>query len=116
MIEATLVQLADPVLAGGLHPQTAPQGMATPYGIYELIVAVPQNTLADGVTAEQNIFQIDVFGSTYLVAKAAGEALDAAIQGAFEAGTLTGICRSRRSRYEAEVKLHRFIYEYSLWS
>ena len=33
-IEQTLVTMAAPYLAGGLHPNIAPQNGARPYGVY----------------------------------------------------------------------------------
>lgn len=116
VIEETLAQLADAVLAGGLYPQVAPEGVAKPYGVYSLVAGIPQNTLSDGEVGRQDVFQIDVFGTTYLSAKGAAEALADAIQGAFQDGSLQGVRQSIRSLYEPEVRLHRFIQEYSFWS
>jgi len=114
-IEQTLVAMAAPYLAGGLHPNVAPQNCARPYGVYSVVVSQTNNTLSDGVTINQDIFQVDVWDVTYQGALAAGEPFAAAMQAAFDAGTFTGIQRSRRGRYDADSKLHSFLYEFSIW-
>ena len=114
-IEQTLVAMASPLLAGGLHPNVAPQNGARPYGVYTLIVSPAQNTLSDGQTIQQEIFQVDIWDETYPGALAAGHAFSAALQAAFEAGTMAGVQRSRRGRYDPETGLHGFLYEFSFW-
>ncbi|WP_374690311.1 hypothetical protein [Accumulibacter sp.] len=114
-IEQTLVTLAAPILAGGLHPNCAPQNGARPYGVYTNVVSPTHNTLSDGVPIQQDIFQIDVWADTYEGALTAGNGFAAAVQDAFEAGTLTGVQRSRRGRYDPETGLHGFLYEFSFW-
>jgi len=114
-IEQTLVTMAAPHLAGGLHPNIAPQNGARPYGVYTHIVSPTQNTLSDGVPINHDIFQVDVWDATYQGALAAGDAFAAALQAAFDAGTITGVQRNRRGRYDAETGLHGFIYEFSFW-
>jgi len=91
-IEQTLVTMAAPHLAGGLHPNIAPQNGARPYGVYTHIVSPTQNTLSDGVPIHHDIFQVDVWDATYQGALAAGDAFAAALQAAFDAGTITGAC------------------------
>jgi len=114
-VEQTLVALAAPLLAGGLHPNGAPQNGARPYGVYTNVVSPAHNTLSDGIPIQQDIFQIDVWAETYEGAFTAGNALAGALQAAFEAGTLTGVQRSRRGRYDTETGLHGFLYEFSFW-
>lgn len=115
MIEVSLVQLAAPILAGGLHPNVAPQGCQKPYGVYSEVVSPTENTLSDGVPIQQSIFQIDVWAPSYAAAKAAGEGLSDAISQAFDNDVLTGVQRSRRGRYDPDTKLHGFTYEFSFW-
>ncbi|MCQ1549646.1 MAG: DUF3168 domain-containing protein [Candidatus Accumulibacter phosphatis] len=93
----------------------APQNGARPYGVYTLIVSPAHNTLSDGVTIQQDLFQVDVWAETYQGALAVGNALSAALQAAFDAGTIAGVQRSRRGRYDAETGLHGFLYEFSFW-
>ncbi|MCM8624135.1 MAG: hypothetical protein NFW16_20955 [Candidatus Accumulibacter sp.] len=114
-IEQTLVAIAAPLLAGGLHPNLAPQNGARPYGVYTLIVSPAHNTLSDGQTIQQEIFQVDVWADTYQGALAAGNAFSDALHAAFDAGTIAGVQRSRRGRYDAETGLHGFLYEFSFW-
>lgn len=114
-IEQTLVAMAAPLLAGGLHPNLAPQNCARPYGVYTNVVSPTHNTLSDGVPIQQDIFQVDVWDATYQRALAAGNTFAAALQDAFDAGTITGVQRSRRGRYDAETGLHGFLYEFSFW-
>ncbi len=115
-IEQTLVTLAAPLLAGGLHPNVAPQQAARPYGVYTNVVSPTHNTLCDGVSIRQDIVQVDVWDVTYQGALTAGDAFAAALQAGFDAGTLAGVQRSRRGRYDAEARLHGFMYEFSFWS
>lgn len=114
-IEQTLVTMAAPILAGGLHPNLAPQNGARPYGVYTLIVSPTHNMLSDGVSVQQDIFQVDIWDETYQGALTTGNAFAAALQAAFNAGTITGIQRSRRGRYDTETGLHGFLYEFSFW-
>ena len=114
-IEQTLVTLAAPFLPGGLHPNVAPQNSARPYGVYTSIVSPTGNTLSDGVPINQDILQVDVWDVSYQGALTTGNAFAAALQAAFDAGTLTGVQRSRRGRYDPEAKLHGFTYEFSFW-
>lgn len=115
-VEQTLVALAAPLLAGGLHPNGAPQNGARPYGVYTNVVSPAHNTLSDGIPIQQDIFQIDVWAETYQGALTAGDAFASALQAAFDAGTLAGVQRSRRGRYDAEARLHGLMYEFSFWS
>lgn len=141
MIEETLVILAAPILAGGMHPNVAPQGCSRPYGVYTEIVSPTENTLSDGVPIQQSVLQIDIWDLTYAGAKAAGEALVAALAAEsakvlgfwpdadpslgldFTAATyqvaapdaVSCIQRSRRSRFDGDAKLHGFTYEFSFW-
>lgn len=115
-IEQTLVTLAAPYIAGGLHPNVAPQQAARPYGVYTSLVSPTHNTLGDGVPIKQDVFQVDVWDVTYQGALTAGDAFAAALQAAFDVGTLAGVQRSRRGRYDAEARLHGFMYEFSFWS
>ncbi|MCM8596651.1 DUF3168 domain-containing protein [Accumulibacter sp.] len=115
-VEPTLVALAAPLLAGGLHPNVAPPQVATPYGVYQVVVSLTHNTLSDGVPIAHDLIQIGVWEGTYAGALAAGSALAAALQAAFDLGTLTGVQRSRQGRYDPETALHGFLYEYSFWS
>ena len=92
-IEQTLVAMAATLLTGGLHPNVAPQNGARPYGVYTLIVSPAHNTLSDGVTIQQDLFQVDVWAETYQGALAVGNALSAALQAAFDAGTIAGVQR-----------------------
>ena len=115
MIEPTLVSLAAPILAGGLNAQVAPQNCARPYGVYQEIASPTLNTLSDGVPIQQSLMQIDVYDVTYSGARTSGDALAAAIQAAFDAGTLAGVQRIRRSFFEPDTRLHRILYEYSFW-
>lgn len=114
-IEQTLVAIAAPLLEGGLHPNIAPQNGARPYGVYTLIVSPAHNTLSDGVTIQQDLFQVNIWDETYQGALAVGNAFSAALQDAFEAGTISGIQRSRLGRYDQETGLHGFTYEFSFW-
>ncbi|MCM8580278.1 DUF3168 domain-containing protein [Accumulibacter sp.] len=114
-LEQMLVAMAAPLLAGGLHPNGAPQNGARPYGVYTNVVSPTHNTLSDGVPIQQDIVQIDVWADTYEGALTAGNTFAAAVQAAFQAGNLAGVQRSRRGRYDAETGLHGFTYEFSFW-
>jgi hypothetical protein len=114
-IEEQLTALLSPLLPGGLHPHIAPQNSVTPYAIYQEIISPTENTLSDGVPIQQSVMQIDVYDKTYPLVKTASNTLETAMQAAFAAGTLAGVQRSRRSLYEPDPKLHRIMYEFSLW-
>jgi hypothetical protein len=115
MIEQTIFALVNPLIAGGLHPNIAPQGCARPYAVYTEVVSPAQNTLSDGSPIQNTLFQIAVWDVSYLGAKTAGESISAAISAAFAAGNLAGVQRSRRGIYEADTEMHGFIYEFSFW-
>lgn len=114
-LEEQLTALLAPLLAGGLHPQIAPQNSVTPYAVYQEIASPTENTLSDGIPIQQSLIQIDVYDKTYPTAKSAGLSIEAALQAAFAASTLTGVQLSRRSLYEPDPKLHRILYEFSFW-
>lgn len=115
MIETTLFDLINPLLAGGAHWNIADQGRTMPYAVMVEVVSLPENTLSDGETLHQSMFQIVVWDKTYLGAKIAGDAVSSAISAAFSTGTLEGVQISKRGRYEAETAMHGFMYEYSFW-
>jgi len=81
-LEQMLVAMAAPLLAGGLHPNGAPQNGARPYGVYTNVVSPTHNTLSDGVPIQQDIVQIDVWADTYEGALTAGNTFAAAVQAA----------------------------------
>jgi hypothetical protein len=115
MIEPVIVSLAVSNLAGGLHPNVAPQNCVRPYGVYLEVVSPTENTLSDGIPIQQSIIQITVWDVTYGGAKTSGDALAASIDGAFQSGALVGVQRSRRSQYDTAANLHGFLYEFSFW-
>jgi len=114
-IEQTLFSTLGSLLYGRLYPAIAPQGAVRPYGVYAEISSVPENTLSDGITIQNSLFQVSVWDVSYLGVKTAGEAIASAMAAAFAAGTLSGVQRSRHSTYEADTTLHGIIYEFSLW-
>jgi hypothetical protein len=104
----------------GAGRRTAPQrrpaaGRPALRRLYERGEPDAQHAL-DGVPIQQDIVQVDVWDVTYQGALTAGDAFAAALQAAFDAGTIAGVQRSRRGRYDAEARLHGFMYEFSFWS
>ncbi len=115
MIEKTLFDTISPVLSGRLYPAIAPQGSARPYGVYSEISSIQENTLSDGITIQNSLFQISVWDVSYLGVKTLGESISTLMAGAFTSGSMYGVQRSRHSTYEAVTSLHGIIYEFSLW-
>lgn len=115
MIETTIFDLINPLLAGGAHWNVADQGRSRPYAVVVEVVTLPENTLSDGEALQHSMFQISVWDKSYLGAKTAGDAVASAINAAFSAGTLAGVQISKRGRYEPDTAMHGFMYEYSFW-
>lgn len=113
--EKPLVALTKPILPGGLHPNVAPEKCPRPYGVFTEIVSPTEKTLDGNVPIQNSIVQIDIWAPTYAQAKACGESMEAAIKAANEADTLTAVQLSRRGRFDAETRLHGFMYEFSFW-
>lgn len=115
MIESTLMSIVGGLVAGGLYPHIAPQGVARPYAVYQEVVSPTQNTLSDGAPIQNSLLQVAVWDTTYLGSRTAGETIANAISAAFAAGTMAGVQRSRRAIYDPETELHGFLYEFSFW-
>jgi len=58
----------------------APQGVAKPYAVWQLVTGSPENYLAGRPDAEGHTLQIDVYGDTAASARAALSAIEAAIE------------------------------------
>lgn len=117
MLLDQLQTLLAPLAAGGAwYGLNAAQPPVYPYITWQRITSTTSNTL-DGPTNLQNTrVQVDIFSPDIYAANAIGIALDAAMQAASVAGTLTNVQLSSQDIYEFDVRCHRITKDFSVWS
>jgi Protein of unknown function (DUF3168) len=98
-------------LGGRVYPNVAPDKPTTPYAVYTRVASVPTNTLADGQPIQQTRLQVDYYATSYSAVQSAALAGQAALLSAFPSMTQ----QLDQDLYEAEVKLHRVMHDYSVW-
>lgn len=100
-----------PALGGRIYPNTAPDQPQTPYAVYSR-VANPPETCLDGAQPIQNTrLQIDIYDKTYNGVQTSAQAVINIMTGA----PINAVQLMDQDQWEADVKLHRVIHDYSVW-
>lgn len=114
-VEADLVALLGPLVAGRIYPDVAPNGAGMPYLVYQQIggrpVAYTDNSVPD---LKNGVFQLAAWGSTRTAVAALLLAVEAALIGAtaFQARPQT----APRSLYEDDTGRYGALQDFDVWS
>jgi len=110
--EAIFKALA-PIFADKVFPGLAPDSCAPPYAIYDRIASAPENTLANGISIQNERYQIDVWAYT----KAECLTLAGHAQAAMRAipYPLAVSLIMATDQAEPDVKMFRAIQDFSIW-
>jgi hypothetical protein len=114
--EPIVLAALDSVFAPGaekVFPNTVPADIAPPYAVYAVVGSAPENTLAQGVSIDNDRYQVDVYAKTKAEVLTLARAVRAAMLSI--AWPVSVIFLSRTDVYEADVKLHRALCEFSVW-
>ncbi len=102
-----------PLAAGGCWYQVnESQPPATPFIVFSRIPSAENNTLQGASDLQNTRVQVDVYS------RAVDEllTLGAAVKAAMTAAAFTNVLLASRDLYEADTKLRRTSFEYSVWS
>lgn len=110
MIEEQLKTTLSSLVGGRVYPMTAPDKPTTPYITYQNIANSPENTLT-GVPVNNTRMQVDCFDKTYSGVKT----LAANVVTAMQAASYANVQTMNQDIYEAEVKLYRVQFDFSIW-
>lgn len=113
LVESVQSVLAPLVPAGGSWYQiNTAEPPTLPYIVFGRIPS-PANVTLQGPSGLQNTrLQIDLYSRSVQELIALGDALETAMA----AASFTNVQLTQRDLYEADTKLHRSCYEFSVWS
>lgn len=113
MIDERLVTVLSGVAGGRIYPLVAPQPATTPYVVYTRVSSTLENVLAGNGTPpiDNTRFQVDCYSKTYSEALTVASAVQAAMLGWSE----RNVQISSSALYEDDVKLFRFMMDFSVW-
>lgn len=94
-----------------VSPLTVADGTPRPYITYQRISAQPENVLSGSTGLINTRVQMDIYADTYAQAQSVAAAVAALMAG----WTLQNVSNAASDIYEAEVKLHRVLLDYSVW-
>jgi len=111
-IEGDIQALLAALVSGRAYPLVAPDPVAKPYTVFQVIVETPQNNL-DGASGLSNRrFQIDHYATSYGAVKTLAESTKTAMAGAsFKSLHLSSI-----DFYENDTQLYRIMMDFSVWT
>lgn len=110
-IEGDVQAVLSALVAGRCYPMAAPEMVATPYIIFQVISNPTLNTLEGDAGISERRFQVDVWADTYGGAKA----LSKSVSTAMAAATFTNIKISDNDLYEPETKIYRVSMDFGVW-
>ena len=107
-----LFSTLSPIFNFQVFPLVAPDSCVPPYAVYTQVGSAPSKTLADGVTQEQDRYQIDVYATGFAECFALSKSARTAILAIPYPVGASLIDESYQ--YESEVLWHRAISEFYL--
>jgi len=111
-LEEQLFNALTVLVAGKVYPAVAKQGEAAPYIIYQSVVSTTSNTLGGASNLQNTRIQVSGYANNYAAAAALGKNITAAMANA----SFTNIKLTDQMLYEPDVKLHRVMLDFSIWS
>ena len=109
----TMLAALNPIFANQVFPQIAPDNQQAPFAVYQIIASAPSNTLNNGIPIENDLYQVDIYSTTFLEAQSLAASARAAVMAAKPNTVDRGM---GRTLYESGVKSHRVVLEFSTWS
>ena len=111
--QQALVAALNPLFTGGVFALIAPDTPATPFAVYQIVASAPENTLAQGVTLENDRYQVDIYAPLYQDVHDLADSARAALIAI--AWPLSFVFLTQTDQFEAELKLHRVTMDFSVW-
>ena len=94
-----------------VYPLIAPENVLTPYIVYTRVAMIPENTLDGKASIDLVRMQIDVYGSSYALAKSLAESTRFALENASIKATI----QSDVDFFETDLKIYRVSQDYLFW-
>lgn len=94
-----------------VFPNVAPSKPGRPYIVYTRVSANSNNVLSGNSGLINTRMQIDVYADSYAQAQTVAGQVDTLMRG----WTLQNVSYPAQDQYEADVRLHRVILDYSIW-
>ena len=111
-IAADIVTTLGATLSNRLYPLVAPAGVAAPYGVYQMVSAVPITHFSGQSNRTNYRFQVDLFGRE----KIALDALAVSVMAAMDAASLfKSICVNATELFEDPAMYFRVTMDFSIW-
>ena len=111
-IAADLVTTLGATFSTRLYPSVAPAGVTAPYGVYQMVSAVPQTALTGTPNLTNARFQIDLFGREKIALDTLAESVKTAMGGAT---LFSSICINAMDMYEDPAQFYRISLDFSVW-
>jgi len=119
MLYQMLVALLNGSVSGGLHPDQAPEDVATPYAVYAEIASPPINHLSGQANLRSTRVQITVWSKTKVEAASVAATLYSLMQAQDIYGSpiaFTIVPQDRgTSVVDQETRLHGVIMDFNVW-
>ena len=110
-IEATIQSALGTLVSGRCYPLIAPDSVAKPYIIYQIISDVQFNDLDGFAGLSQKRCQIDVYHTSYGAVKT----LAASIKTSMATALSQSVHLSSRDLHETDTQLYRISMDFSVW-
>ena len=112
-LEQWIYGALSPLFSGKVYPEIAPDSTQAPFAVYTTVASTPENTLSSGRPVSNDRVQIDVWATSREQVGVLGQATLAAMD-ALVTGTFGVYLISSSGSYEADVRLHRVIQDFSI--
>lgn len=111
-IAADIVTTLGATLSSKLYPMVAPAGVVPPYGIYQMVSAVPVTHFSGQSDRTNYRFQVDLFGRE----KIALDALAVSVRAAMDSAALfKSVCINSAELFEDPAMYFRVTMDFSVW-
>lgn len=104
--------LLNPLATNGAHVMIAPQGTQAPFIIWQRVISQTENVLLGATNVQNTRMQIDCYASKYSDVIT----LKTTVENAMAGAAFQNVQLTEQDFYEADVKLFRVSFDYSIWS
>lgn len=111
--QQALISALTSLFSGRVYALVGPDNPTTPYAVYQIVGSAPENTLNQGVTIENDRYQVDIYAPLYQDVHDLGDSARAALIAV--AWPLSFVFLTQTDQFESELKLHRVTQDYSTW-
>lgn len=113
VVQQALVSALASLFSSRVYALIGPDNPTTPYAVFQIVGSAPENTLNQGVTIENDRYQLDIYAPLYQDVHDFADAARATLIAI--AWPLSFVFLTQTDQFESELKLHRVTQDYSTW-